>query len=226
MPDFDVQRVLANLHGAALGAGAPPLGDGTANFRAHIHSGESCNARPCRKAGIGLAIQEIETYLAEVGEAGPLLVQARQIETLQEQLEGCLQTLAVVVSTSPDLYQRQRHGHEWRMRCAQIYESAIALATSVEGFGPFVRGRLFSREFVQVDGQRPADRLLTAVNQHLRRTGGLSYPAIASLVPDRVPGSAKHAAERVRWRCRSPDERSLLPNEDLPGVAKAPLSSG
>src|SRR5262249_17341105 len=124
------------------------------------------------------------------------------------------------------------HDHELLcVRPLRILRTMTMLFQQLQGFDDELRGLAYSRELQQPGDTKRGDLLLTAVYQHLR-WGQLKYAEIAELVPD--GNGPKGAAERVRARVKSADQRSVrprdpdlgMPNKDKPEKRRRGRSSG
>jgi hypothetical protein len=233
---FDLDAAIPALHHAALEAGAvrvddPRARDAALTAYAHLHSdGERrCKEKPCRKAGLCLALHELVQYRAERAVLGPVLAASRLsasakrwVEKEGRELHGAVGALlpgvvAPRIERAFDPHARQILLCERPSRLRYLLE---LLHQELDTYEHDLHALLESPELAQAKGRKPGALLLTAVWQHLD-WGGFTYEEIFRLVPS--GGASSKIKDIVRKRVKAPNARSLLPIEmltDSGGVEK------
>lgn len=225
------------LLGAALRAGALPefnpdedswpIGLPGQVAYSHRHSDENgnCPHRPCPLGGICLALTELLQHQAE-GRHETSLATLQQTDMVRKALRRSLEDTGYIELLTAfrqpgmelDRVEKDRGAttplHNHMLFCEQPRRVADRLSEALaelDAFDKSLRDAFWSADLQQAADQNRGELVFTAVMQHLKWTGGLSYSEIGDLT---IGGKldAELRRDRVRARLRSSsDVRSIFP---------------
>lgn len=182
--------------------------------------GPLCDSYPCRVSGLSAAIVEISTYWAESTDSRGLIAATDEITSyLNKPANGFPALLRFIEqnqTVTPSLSRVAKAAAEARHR-------ADALAEALMSAQALLLTHIESPQFRQAASGRAAERLLTAVYQHLRHAGGFSFRELAMIetepdvspMPDATSDRATQAfasrIEAIEKRVASEDVRTWHP---------------
>jgi hypothetical protein len=196
---------------------------------------DRCSSLPCRVAGLSAALVEIAGYLIEREDR-------RGILAFTQEIEGFYERPAMLFAMSHWFLELNRDKLKGRTSVGdgvcEVLDRLDALMDALANLRGDLLGRLRSRQFQQATAGRPAERLLTAVYQQLRRTGGLSFKEIAEIKvaasnarpidpeSDEDCDAIEKAIQSVEKRVKSKDVRAWHPYvRKGPGETMSPAHS-
>jgi hypothetical protein len=179
--------------------------------------GPRCPSLPCRAAGLSAALVEIAGYLIEREDR-------RGILALTEEIDEFHDKPAMLSAMSRWFLDLNRDRLKGRTPIGdgvhEVLDRLDALMDALATLRDDLLARLKSRQFRQGTAGRPAERLLTAVYQQLRLTGGISFEEIAAIKragspvdPESLEASdgLEKAIQSVEKRVKSKDVRAWHP---------------
>jgi len=177
--------------------------------------GTKCARRRCRAAGISVAIVEIAEYFLQKGDDGGALALSREIDRFSSSPAMLFATARWYADRNP------------RSRATDAVNVAMGELEFLMGALKDVKDELLdplSSQFDQApSGGKPAERLLTAIYQHLKKTGGLLLPELVQLPLQSsdlktlgtdslaLPRFLGDRAEAIKGRLKSRDVRKWHP---------------
>lgn len=141
--------------------------------------GPHCHDFPCRVAGLCGAVVEIADYLIQAKDRHGFLAVSDAIQDFRPKRV----VLRALLSWFADL---QKENDKKRLvpisdGSRLALERLDALGEALDDLQAAVLAQLESQQFQQPDQGRPAERLLTAVYQHLHIVGGVPFEELAML---------------------------------------------
>ncbi len=248
-PDAHLAMAISNLLAEAMKESPTPfLQDDVdvehlpflvANSHLHAYGDDGCSDKPCRLAGLCLALLELLNHRAESRLHAELrALQATEVarKRIKDTVREYVAALDALVACDAEKHRvaelvgakRSRHNHELVYeRPQQIKSYLIDQLEVLQRFEDDLRELFWSPELYQRFDKPRADYALRAAMQHLKWTGDLSYREIGQLMisgKGTVETKQRRAYDIIRAK-GSPvkDARSVFACDDLARVAPSDL---